>query len=71
MKIKKKKCFKVNIYILLIFQRWKNTNILPPISFQVKNVIFFGDFGQKNWKGWSDNVETFQKEKSIVFEKKI
>ena len=25
----------------------------------------------KNWKGWSDNVETFQKEKSGVFEKNL
>ena len=28
-------------------KRWKTTNILPQIFFQVKNVIFFVDFGQK------------------------
>ena len=33
-------------------------------------MYFFGDFGPKNWKGWSDNVETFHKEKSGVFEEK-
>ena len=27
---------------------------------------FLGDFGQKNWKGWSDNVEIFHKEKSLI-----
>ena len=27
--------------------RWKNTNVLPQIFFEVKNVIFFNDFGQK------------------------
>ena len=26
----------------------KNTNVLPQIFFEVKNVIFFGNFGQKN-----------------------
>ena len=33
----------------IFLYRWKNTKILPQIFFQVKNVIFFGDFGQKTW----------------------
>ena len=32
---------------MIFLYRWKNTKILPQIFFQVKNVIFFGDFGQK------------------------
>ena len=32
---------------VIFLYRWKNTKILPQIFFQVKNVIFFGDFGQK------------------------
>ena len=30
---------------------------------------FFCVFGQKNWKGWPDNFETFHKEKSGALEK--
>ena len=39
--------------------------------FPVKNVIFFVIFAKKNLKGWSDNVETFQKENSVVFENNL
>ena len=31
----------------LFWYRLKNNNVLPQIFFEVKNVIFFGDFGQK------------------------
>ena len=31
---------------------------------------FFGWFWPKNWNGWSDNLQTFHKEKSGVVEKK-
>ena len=31
---------------------------------------FFWWFWPKNWKGWSDNLQTFHKEKSGVVEKK-
>lgn len=56
MKIKKKKMFKSKHLVFAHFStktgdffwyRWKNTNVLPQIFFEVKNVIFFGDFGQK------------------------
>ena len=57
MKFKKKKMFKSKHLFFApfssktgdFFYRWKNTKILPQIFFQVKNVIFFGDFGQKTW----------------------
>ena len=32
---------------VIFWYRWKNTNVLPQIFFEVKNVIFYGDFGQK------------------------
>ena len=32
---------------VIFLYRWKNTKILPQIFFQVKNVIFLGDLGQK------------------------
>ena len=32
---------------MIFLYRWKNTKILPQIFFQVKNVIFLGDLGQK------------------------
>ena len=56
MKIKKKKIFKIKHLVFAHFStktgdffwyRWKNANILRQIFFEVKNVFFFGDFGQK------------------------
>ena len=79
MKIKKKKMFKSKHLFFAPFSsktgdfflyRWKNTKIMPQIFFQVIFFIFLGDFGQKNWNGWSDNLQTFHKEKSGVVEKK-
>ena len=37
--------------------------------FSSEKCNYFGWFWPKNWKGWSDNVETFHKEKSGVFER--
>jgi len=42
---------------------------LPQIFFQVKNVKKIGILGQKNWKGWSHNLETFHEENLGVVKK--
>ena len=78
MKIKKEKMFKSKHLFIAHFSTKTGDffcidgkiPIFCPNIFQVKNVISFGDFAPKNWKGWSDNVETFHKENSGVFEKK-
>ena len=49
-------------------KRWKITNSLLQIFFQVKKLIFCA-FDKKNWKGCFDNIETFRKGKSGVLEK--
>ena len=78
MKIKKKKCLKVNIYFVLSFKQkqvvpfWKGEK-LPKHCYKYfsrEKCDFFGVFDQKNWKGWPDNFKTFHNEKSGVWEKK-
>ena len=50
---------------------WKTTNILPQIFFQGKIFKTFCILGQKNWKGWSHNLETFHEENLGVVKKNL
>ena len=78
MKIKKKKCLKVNIYFCsalnenrwFLFEKVKNYQYFATNIFSRERCDLFRFFGQKNWKGWPDNFETFHKENSSVLEKK-
>ena len=72
-----KKCLKLNIYFVPSFKqkqvvpfgKVKNYQYFATIIFSRENAIFWR-FWPKNWRGWSDNFETFHNEKSGVLEKK-
>ena len=51
--------------------RWKNTNVLPQIFFEVKNVIFFGDFGQKTRTAGLIMLKLSTKMNQVFWEKNL
>ena len=78
MKIKKKKCFKVNIYILLIFQRkqvlffvkMKKYQYFATNIFSSEKCDFFGDFGQKTGRAGLIMLKLSTKRNQVFLKKK-
>ena len=73
MKIKKKKMFKSKHLFCAPCDFFCLDGKIPKLChkyFFKWFFIFFGWFWPKNWNCWSDNLQTFHKEKSGVVEKK-
>ena len=57
-------------YWVIFLYRWKNTNILPQIFFQVKNVKKIGIFGQKNGRAGPTILKLSMKKTQVLSKKK-